>query len=140
MKGEDWADASLFAALVFGALAAFVGLATTSEPLVGSAVFFLVFAVVFAVCFNYPRLAAAKRAEEIERDFAIALRSIAIQLASGASFESVLKRESKSNAREPQGGSLFRFHGAYRAPSFSRAASGKHNVARVKHNIKSAAA
>ncbi len=95
---HDWASASLFAALLAGALAAFVALAASSEALVGLAVFFLVFALVFAVCFNYPRLAAAKRAEEIERDLAVALRAIAIQIAAGSGFEAVLRRESRGES------------------------------------------
>jgi hypothetical protein len=95
---SEWASASLFTALVFAALAAFVGLAATSDALMGLAFGFLGFALVFAVAFNYPKIAAAKRAEEIERDFAVALRAIAIQLAAGASFESVLRRETRGGS------------------------------------------
>jgi pilus assembly protein TadC len=88
----EWVSASLFLALLAAVLAAFAALAASGDALVAVAAFFLVFAIVFGMAFNWPRLAAAKRAEEIERDLAIALRSIAIELAAGASFESALHR------------------------------------------------
>lgn len=98
-----WADASLFAALVLGAMTLFIGLAAFGDLLIGLAVFFTAFAAIFGLVFNYPALAAAKRAEEIERDLSIALRSIAIQLASGSSFESVLRREARGGSGELSG-------------------------------------
>ncbi len=99
VSAAEWASASLFTALLAAAFAAFAVLAASSEVLAGLAAGFLAFALIFAVCFNYPKLAAVKRAEEIERDFAVALRSIAIQLAAGESFESVLRREAKGGAQ-----------------------------------------
>ncbi len=98
-SAREWASASLFVALLAAALAAFVSLAASSEILVALAAAFFVFALVFAAAFNYPRVAAAKRAEEIERDLAVALRAVSLELAAGASFESVLRRETRAAAR-----------------------------------------
>ncbi|MFH0973957.1 MAG: hypothetical protein V1817_04195 [Candidatus Micrarchaeota archaeon] len=105
LSAREWASASLFVALLAAALAAFASLAASGEIFAALALGFLIFALAFGAAFNYPRVAAAKRAEEIERDLAVALRAVSLELAAGASFESVLRRETRADARAARGDS-----------------------------------
>ncbi|MCX6767536.1 MAG: type II secretion system F family protein [Candidatus Micrarchaeota archaeon] len=95
----EYASFSLTAAL-FAASAAALALLAIGSPVESLTILPLVFAAFLALALRYPVSRKRARAALVERDLAIALRTIAVELSIGAPFERALRTIAKSGYGE----------------------------------------
>lgn len=90
----EYASFSLFATFFLALVLSIAFFLVLSNALLALAFFSAFFAFAFFFLIKHPALKKKKRAELIERDLAVALRTISIKLNSGTPFEKALKEVS----------------------------------------------
>ncbi|MEW5955196.1 MAG: type II secretion system F family protein [Candidatus Micrarchaeota archaeon] len=97
---RHYASLALFASTSAGLLTLLAAFYFSSDPLSSIAALFAVFAASLLAFLKYPESRKKSRAEEIERELAIALRSVSIELSASTPFEKTLRNLARAGHGE----------------------------------------
>ncbi|NYZ74642.1 type II secretion system F family protein [Candidatus Micrarchaeota archaeon] len=97
---KDYASLALFVSAASALLALLFAYYFSSDVLVSTAVLFAAFALLLLGFLKYPESRKKTRAEEMERELAIALRSVSIELRANTPFEKTLRNLARAGHGE----------------------------------------